>query len=153
MTPAIYMTFEEIRAIANRCFGCGQANEAGLKLAIRESERGTVSAKTILSAQYQGYNGIAHGGIVCTLLDEIMAYAVLYAREPGKVSTARMEVRFSKPVPIGKEIIVSGRVLAEKRNIFETEAEICSIEGDILASATGKYMRSVGGNKDRSRAS
>ncbi|HWP49540.1 MAG TPA: PaaI family thioesterase [Candidatus Limnocylindrales bacterium] len=134
------MTFEEIRASADRCFGCGQDNQVGLKLQFHEVEKGVVRAKTILSTPYQGYNGIAHGGIICTLLDEAMAYAALYASRPGRVSTARMETRFSKPVPIGKEIYIMGWVAGRKRNILETEGKIQSPDGDILASATGKYV-------------
>lgn len=137
------MTFEEIQAIAENCFGCGQANEIGLKLRFHKAGEGIVQAKTVLSTQYQGYTGIVHGGIVCTLLDEVMAYVVLYFNEPGKVSTARMEVRFSKPVPVEKEITLIGRLVTRRRNIFEAEAEIKSTDGVTLASATGKYVRRV----------
>jgi uncharacterized protein (TIGR00369 family) len=134
------MTFEEIRASSERCFGCGQDNEVGLKLQFYEVEKGVVRAKTILSTFYQGYSGIAHGGIICTLLDEAMAYAALYASQSGRVSTARMETRFSKPVPIGKEIHIRGWVAGRRRNILETEGDIQSPDGNILASATGKYV-------------
>jgi uncharacterized protein (TIGR00369 family) len=134
------MTFEEIRASADKCFGCGPGNEIGLKLKFHEVEKGVVQTKTILLPPYQGYASIVHGGIVSTLLDEAMAYAALYSSDPGHVATAWMEVRFSKPVPIGKELTLIGRITQKKRNILETEGEIRSIDGDVLASSAGKYV-------------
>ena len=134
------MTFEEIRVSADRCFGCGQGNEVGLKLKFQEIEKGVVQTKIVLSAAYQGYNRVVHGGIVCTLLDEAMAYAALYSSDPGHVATAWMEVRFLKPVPVGKELTLVGRITQKKRNILETEAEIRSPSEEVLASSVGKYF-------------
>ena len=58
-----------------KCFACGPNNPIGLKLDFQFSGDSYV-AKFTPSAQYQGYDGITHGGIVSTLLDEAMAKLV-----------------------------------------------------------------------------
>jgi acyl-coenzyme A thioesterase PaaI-like protein len=123
------------------CFACGKQNPIGLKLNFRE-EGDSYITTFIPQAEHQGYNGIVHGGIVSTLLDEVMA-GYLYAKGYNAV-TAKLDVRFRKPTPILQELTVTARITAKKRNMYEMTAEITlpdqsvSAEGKAIVAVTGE---------------
>ena len=99
------------------CFACGSQNPFGLKLSFEEKDDTYISHFTG-QPQHQGYDGIMHGGIVSTLLDEIMA-RYLYAKGMNAV-TARLEVRYVKPTPIGVPLLIKGHIVRQKGRIYET---------------------------------
>lgn len=107
----------------NYCFVCGKDNPLGLKLEIKVSEEGALVEDYVIKKEYEGYSGIVHGGILSSILDEIQVYA---ARGKGyKTVTAKLSVRFVKPVKIGVPIHVKGRVIVVKKGMWvETEGEI-----------------------------
>lgn len=119
------------------CFGCGKENEFGLQLEF-SLEKGKAMAEFTLKPRFQGWNGIAHGGIVATVLDEAMAWAI---KSFGiKAVTAEMSVKYRKPTPIGKPLKVIGSILKSKGRAIFTEAKIMD-EDKILATATATYIR------------
>jgi len=65
----------------NRCFGCGGANDAGMKLAFEQDNgKRRIVGRFVLGERYQGGGGMAHGGIIATLLDEVMGKVADFAR-------------------------------------------------------------------------
>src|SRR5664280_1144529 len=93
------------------CFACGRQNPCGLKLEFEEQADTYVTHFTG-GPQHQGYDGIMHGGIISTLLDEVMA-RYIYAKGMNAV-TARLEVRYVKPTPIGVPLLIQGRITKQK---------------------------------------
>jgi acyl-coenzyme A thioesterase PaaI-like protein len=119
------------------CFACGPENAAGLRL-VFEPDGSTGARGTItLPAHLQGYRGIAHGGIVMLVLDEVMAHAAGNAGE--MVMTAAAAVRFRAPVPLGVQLSVTGRVVSRRGKILRIEGSIRNAAGDVLASADGSF--------------
>jgi acyl-coenzyme A thioesterase PaaI-like protein len=52
-----------------------------------------------------------------------------------------LTVRFQKPLRPGEEVLASGELVSNRRNkVFETKGEIKNAAGEILATATGKYL-------------
>lgn len=101
-------------------------------------EGNTAVSETSLPAVFQGYRGIAHGGIVMALIDEAMAYA---AGSVGwKGVTAEVATRFRRPVPLETALRLVGRVVWERRNVVGVEAEILDMDGTVLASGEGKFV-------------
>jgi len=123
----------------NMCFACGPTNPFGLKLTFRQ-EGEAYAATFIAPAEYQGYQGVLHGGIVATLLDEIMARYV-WVRIEAPAATARLEVRYRRPAPVGEAIEVRGWITGERGRAFLTAAEARLADGTLLAEATGMIMR------------
>ncbi|MBV8197089.1 MAG: PaaI family thioesterase [Candidatus Eremiobacteraeota bacterium] len=119
------------------CFACGESNPIGLHVRFARSEDGVV-ARADLASLYQGWRGIAHGGIVMALLDEAMAYAAGFAGHRGV--TATMSVRFRKPVPLEAPIEVRGRVVWRRRNVLGVEASVVDGSGTTLAQAEGSVV-------------
>ena len=72
-----------------------------------------------LGRQYQGWDKIAHGGIVSTVLDEIMAYAVI--NYVGQGLTTRMETTYRKAVPLGVPLKAVGRVTGQRSRMATAE--------------------------------
>ena len=62
----------------HHCFACGELNEHGLHLELHTSPEGSWT-ELVLEPRFQGWEAVAHGGIVCTLLDEVMAWSVIGA--------------------------------------------------------------------------
>jgi uncharacterized protein (TIGR00369 family) len=123
--------------VADRmCFACGLDNPIGLKLQFHQE--GDIYVTTFIAGQaFQGYQDIVHGGIVATLLDEVMARYVW--EKYGPSATAKLEVRFRRPAPCGVPIEARGWITAERRGgkAIETAAEVRLEDGTILAEATG----------------
>ncbi len=122
------------------CFVCGDQNPYGLRIAFY-SDNDEAVADYVADGRYQGYKGIFHGGLVSTLLDEIMAKAVLARKR--YCMTVEMTVRFRKAIPVGTSLRLVGRVTGDRGRLLETSGEIIGDDGTIFASATGKYLEAA----------
>jgi uncharacterized protein (TIGR00369 family) len=123
---------------SGRCFACGKDNPQGLKLEIRKTPGG-VELDYILPEYFAGWQGIAHGGIVATILDELLAWAC--TNSGRNCVTAEMTVRFRKPVRTGSPLRGFGRVTDEKGRLLYAEARLLDESGTLVAEASGKMMR------------
>ena len=81
-----------------------------------------------------------HGGIIATLLDEIMVWACA-AQTRRFAYCAELTVRFLKPLRPGEEVTATGELIENRRNkVFEAKGELKDKAGQLVASATGKYL-------------
>jgi len=120
------------------CFICGRDSRNGLKVDFAVTERGARASHTV-GDDFEGFEGVVHGGILCALLDEIMWKAI--NGQTGAITvTAKMDVRFKKPVPVGTRLLIEGFITGRKRRIFEARGVITDREKNILAEATGLFM-------------
>jgi uncharacterized protein (TIGR00369 family) len=126
------------------CFACGSLNPDGLRLRFEYPEPGRCQAEIVLPRKFQGWQGIAHGGIVATLLDEAFAHAAGGAARgvngEGAV-TAEMTILFKKPVPIGVLVFLEGRVSAVRGRLIECESTLRDAAGKELAAGRGKLVK------------
>jgi uncharacterized protein (TIGR00369 family) len=121
------------------CFCCGADNEHGLHLAIEYPGKGTAEAALLIDARYAGWKGITHGGLLSTVLDELMAHACLSTG--AKAVTAEMTTRFLKAVPVGSRVRVTGAVTAERGRVITTEGKLFDGEGTLAAEATARFIK------------
>jgi acyl-coenzyme A thioesterase PaaI-like protein len=121
------------------CFGCGALNPHGLRLWFAPTEAGVEAPFTPL-AVHEGYAGLVHGGIVSTVLDEVMAWS-LYRLDIWAV-TVKMGVSFRRPVPVGEACVAEGWIVRDRGRLVETAAALRSVtDGEVLATATGTFAR------------
>ena len=119
------------------CFGCSPSNPAGLRLAFHRAGDG-VAARYAIPEQFHGAPGIAHGGIVATLLDEVSCATIFFIR--GRfVVTGELTVRYEKPCPVEAPLDVRGRVSAEHPRYAVVEAEVRR-EDVLVARSNGKFF-------------
>jgi acyl-coenzyme A thioesterase PaaI-like protein len=122
----------------HHCFACGELNEHGLHLQIH-TDPDSSWIETTLESQFQGWDAVAHGGIVCTILDEVMAWSVIGRGTWGV--TARLNVALRKPIPTGRPIRARGWVVEEHRRGCRTAAEVVDAgSGEVLATAEGTFI-------------
>ena len=117
---------------------CGEDNPIGLK--VRPYVRGTnVCIEVNLNPEYGGFEGVAHGGIVCALLDEAMVWAA--CRASGFMCvTAALETRFLKPTPVQTNLIVVASASKIKTRLYEGKGAVMDSEGTQYSTGTGKFM-------------
>jgi uncharacterized protein (TIGR00369 family) len=125
-------------AAQNRCFGCGEANETGLRLEFFLAADGTVVCPATISNAFEGHPGFLHGGIIATLLDETMSKSV---RARGLTAMTRhMAIEYRRPVPSQVPIRMEGRVVRSEGRKHWAEAHIFDNEGTALAEAKGLFV-------------
>ncbi|MEO6912665.1 MAG: PaaI family thioesterase [Candidatus Baltobacteraceae bacterium] len=121
------------------CFACGADNPIGMHLKFERTGEGSVRSRVELGSQFQGWQGIAHGGIAMALLDEAMAHAAAAAGHRGV--TASMQLRFRRPVPLGHAVLVEGRVNWIRRNVLGLSARVSDpADGSLLLEAEGSFV-------------
>ena len=96
-----------------------------------------LSKEDLTVMEYQGYDGIAHGGILTTMLDESMA-GYLNKELGEKAVTARLDIRYRKPVPIGEELVITSWVESRKGSFVSMKGSIALPDGTIAVEGSGK---------------
>lgn len=120
------------------CFACGSENPRGLHLTIEHTDHGA-QAHIIPSAWTQGYKGFVHGGIICTLLDEIAVWAAYAVGHYA--ATAEISVRFKQSMPVEKTYLLKGRIISIKHKLAVAESEITDDAGQLIAQALVKLIK------------
>jgi len=124
----------------HHCFACGTDNPSGLHLSFYACED-RVCADVTLDRYRVGWEGIAHGGMISTLLDEVMSWTIIYFKQVFFV-TRKMEVRYLKPVPVETPLTVCGRMGEVCRPPrIEVTADILDKEGARLAHSRGEFVQ------------
>jgi len=122
----------------HHCFACGTLNETGMRLDLHV-ERGRSWVELTLEPRFQGWDGIAHGGILCTILDEVMAWALVGEDNWGL--TARLNVDFKRTVEVGQALRAEGWITRSRRRVVDTAGHVVDARtGAVLATATGVYL-------------
>lgn len=120
------------------CLCCGEKNTRGFRMKFRyEGER--LLSETVVPKEYQGFANVVHGGILGTLLDELMVN--LYWLKGEKAVTAEYQVRLKSPCPVDRKVLLSAWHVETKKNILLTAAEARLEDGTIVAEATAKCMK------------
>jgi len=134
----------------HHCFACGTLNTHGLHLDLHlATSRSWV--ELALDDRFEGWEGIVHGGIVSTILDEVMAWALVSEDHWGL--TARLNVEFKAPVVIGHRIRAEGWITRHRRRVVDTAAQVVDAEhGSVLATATGVYVAAAEARRAELRA-
>ena len=128
----------------NRCFGCGPANAAGLRLEFLLAKDGSVVCLPTVAEIFEGPAGYLHGGIIATLLDEAMSKSV---RARGLTAmTRQMEIDYLRPVPSTAPIRVEGRLLRSDGRKHWTEARILNHRDHVLAEGKGLFVEMRSGH-------
>lgn len=119
------------------CFACGKNNPIGFKLKFEEKNEKYISHFTA-GPEHQSYDGIMHGGLISTLLDEIMA-RYPYAQGLNAV-TARLEVRYRQPTPIGQPLTVTGWMVERRGRRIELAGSVALADGTVTAEGKATVM-------------
>lgn len=122
------------------CFACGPENKQGLCVSWAVQDQ-TTFTEFIPDKKFQGWQGIVHGGILATLLDEAMTRLAWIVC--GTALTAELNVRFLRPAKIGEKIFVLGEIIEQNKKIVYMRASLHrnDSQGEIIAKSTGKAIK------------
>jgi acyl-coenzyme A thioesterase PaaI-like protein len=124
------------------CLVCGLKNPFGLKASFYETETNELVSLFTPGETLQSYPGRLHGGVTTAILDETVGRAI-NANRPDMMwgVTVEFTVQFKKPVPIGVELRVVGRITRETSRTFEGEGTLLLPDGTVAAVGIGKYLK------------
>ena len=129
----------EIKADYEFCFGCGRRNPIGLNIDGFARTADGLTARFTPRADYRGYEDVLHGGIVATALDEMLGWTAILL-EDVMVVTARLELRYSHPAPVGERYRLSGELRERRGKRLLLGGECQTEAGTVVASATGLFL-------------
>ena len=129
------------------CFVCGIDNPVGLRAHFYRDEEGQAVARYTVPDTYRGYPGVVHGGVISALLDETIGRALFV--ESYWAVTAKLEVRFLKPIPTEQPLTVIGRITRYNPKAAEGTGEIMLEDGTIAAEGKALYIRMPDGEGER----
>jgi acyl-coenzyme A thioesterase PaaI-like protein len=109
-----------------------------LRLQFQKNEAGEMAAEWIPDSELEGFQGIVHGGIVSTVLDEAMSKVV--AESGVKALTAELRVRFRQHVTSGTMVCIRGWIDSQNKRLTRTEAVLTSSDGTELAHAWATFL-------------
>ena len=120
------------------CFVCGESNDLGLQLRFC-AEGKTVTAKFTPGTEHIGFQNVTHGGVLATVMDEIMVWACAVSTRRFAYC-AEMTARFHRPARPGEELLVASELTNNRRDrLYEAKAEIHDAQQTLIAEGTGKY--------------
>lgn len=129
-----------LESLANRCFVCGPGNPIGLGVHFR-LDGDVCRAEFTPDARHIGYEGVTHGGILFSLLDDVMANWLWLRGE--RCFTARAEIRYRANLPVGTPIRLESRLVKRKGRLAMLEGQVIRQDSDeVVAEASGAFMTS-----------
>ena len=124
---------------ANHCFVCGPKNASGLRVRFALNSDGYCQANWTSTQDFMGYDGVTHGGILFSLLDDVMAN--LFFLQGEICVTAKAEIRFRNPLQIGESVFLQSKLVSRRRNLAVIEASATrEDDGLLIASSIGHFI-------------
>ena len=126
---------------ANHCFVCGPSNPIGLGVRFRLVEDLCLGEFTP-DERHSGYRDVTHGGIVFSLLDDVMANWLWL--QGLAAFTAKADVRYRAELPVGAAVRLEGRCLARKGRLAQMQGRVIRQDnGELVAEAMASFMLST----------
>jgi uncharacterized protein (TIGR00369 family) len=123
----------------NICFGCGGANARGMQLTFEQDDASNkIRGAFRLGPEYQGGTGFIHGGIIATVLDEVMGKVCRF--RGVRAVTAELGVEYLKPVPVDVDLLIEGYELEMNGRNLKIVGEIRGTTGQLLARGRGRFV-------------
>jgi acyl-coenzyme A thioesterase PaaI-like protein len=142
-------SLQERYAPRNRCFGCGPANDKGLRLRsfpAESSEHGEVIATWTPEPHHLAFEGVLNGGIIGTLLDCHSNWTAAWhirhrdgLDRPPTTVTADFHVRLRRPTPTDRAVHLAAQVTESEGNRVTVEATL-SAGGEVTATCRGRFV-------------
>ena len=131
----------ELKPNANNCFVCGPNNPIGLRLIFTIQDDICLSHFTP-EPHHCGYDGVTHGGIIFSALDDVMANWLFL--QGHTALTAKCEIRYKDSLPVGTRVRLEGRCLRQKARLAQMLGLIIREDtNQIIAEAEASFMLSI----------
>jgi uncharacterized protein (TIGR00369 family) len=123
----------------NKCFGCGGANPRGMHLTFEQDDAtNRIRGAFRLGPEYQGGANFIHGGIIATVLDEVMGKVCRFRN--ARAVTAQLTIEYLKPVPVDTDLEIEGKEIEMNGRNIHIAGEIRNQAGQVLARGRGRFV-------------
>lgn len=120
---------------AKQCFVCGTDNSNGLQMSFYDDNHETVCSTVTIDDRFQGYPGIVHGGILATMLDEVVGRVAMIGDHHHFMMTVNLKVQYRHPVPLNMALRVEGKVIKMRGRIGKAHGEVILADGTVACEA------------------
>lgn len=131
------------------CFGCGPQNDVGLGLRTTVAENDAIAAEVIFERRFEGAPGLAHGGAIAALFDDLFGSVLMRVLALGV--TTELTVRYRRPVRLDQTLHALARLDHRDDRDLYVSGEL-EQDGEVVATATGIFRtvpaEHVFGNRD-----
>ncbi|MDW8326202.1 MAG: PaaI family thioesterase [Anaerolineales bacterium] len=117
------------------CFACGIENSFGLQLHFYDDGVEQVWADVTIRPHHQGFPGVAHGGVIAAILDEVGSRVMMIGDGMRFGMTAKLDIRYRRPVPIEQPLRAVARRVRDRGRLVSAHAELRNLAGEVLAEA------------------
>ena len=121
-----------------RCFVCGHDNPDSLKVKPVYDGKKSVTASFLADERYSGWSNYLHGGILSLIFDEILGWLSVYLGYDAV--TARLEIRYRDPVPLGSKVLFTGTLDNRTKRLLDIKTIARLEDGNVAAEGTGRMM-------------
>ncbi|MEA2735882.1 MAG: hypothetical protein QOE14_2333, partial [Humisphaera sp.] len=122
------------------CLVCGRNNPHGLNMSLFvDPESGIVHVDFSPRGVHIGFEGIVHGGMLATVIDEAMVWAATWAGKRFCVC-GELAVRYRRPAQIGEPLHLEARVEFARPKLIQTMATVRSTDNNVVCAGEGKYV-------------
>lgn len=123
---------------ANKCFVCGPGNPNGLNVRFRMDGE-VCRAEFTPGEDHMGYDGVTHGGIIFSLLDDVMANWIFLDGE--RCLTAKAQIRYRQPLPVGTLVRLESRLVRRKARLVQIDGWVLRADDrTTVAEAQASFM-------------
>jgi uncharacterized protein (TIGR00369 family) len=127
--------FSHLQPNSQSCFVCGRANPVGLYMRFRDNGENEVLSEYTVDERYQGYPGVVHGGVLASMLDEVVARVSFIGDPHHFMMSVKLQVLYRHPVPVATPLRVVGRVIRLRGRLGKARGEIFLPDGTLACEA------------------
>ena len=120
---------------SDMCFVCGRKNPAGLYMQFFDNGKDEVLSEYTVAARYQSYPGIVHGGILASMLDEVVGRVAMIGDHHHFMVSVNLQVLYRHPVPIETPLKIRGRIIRLRGRLGKAQGEIILPDGKVACEA------------------
>lgn len=133
-----FLPGDELPPHQPNCFGCGPRNQAGLHLRCHLTDDG-VAGRFMLTAAHEGGPGIAHGGVVAAVLDDLFGFLLYRTGKP--MVTVRLEIDYRRPITLDTEYDARAHIESQEGRKVWCAGALLGDDGIVVAEARGLFLQ------------
>jgi uncharacterized protein (TIGR00369 family) len=120
---------------SDMCFVCGRNNPAGLYMQFYDNGQDEVICDYTVAERYQSYPGIVHGGILASMLDEVVGRVAIIGDHHHFMVSVKLQVLYRHPVPVETALKIRGRIVRLSGRLGKAQGEIILPDGKVACEA------------------
>ncbi len=122
-----------------KCFACGQDHSTGLRMKFFTDET-NVFSELVVPERFAGWSNLVHGGVTATILDETLAWTVIYLKQHF-ILTKSLHIEYLRPMFVEEKLYSIGKISNQiSDREIQVEASVYNLQGDLCAKATGSVV-------------